>query len=83
MFDNPLTVTSIINSMKVGVLTAIVGGVLAFAIGYTITRTPAPWRRTIDVMTTIPVRRGAHGISHSRAGRFCNPIVYRGCLPIR
>ena len=40
MLDNPLTMTSIINSMKVGVITAMVGGLLAFAIGYTITRTP-------------------------------------------
>jgi iron(III) transport system permease protein len=55
MFDNPLTITSIINSMKVGVVTAIIGGVLAFAIGYTITRTRSPARRTIDVITTIPV----------------------------
>ena len=55
MFDNPLTITSIINSLKVGVLTAVVGGVLAFAIGYTITRSRAPARRTIDVITTIPV----------------------------
>ncbi len=55
MFDNPLTITSIINSMKVGVITAIVGGILAFAIGYTVTRSRAPWRRTIDIITTIPV----------------------------
>jgi iron(III) transport system permease protein len=55
MFDNPLTLTSIINSMKVGVLTAVVGGILAFAIGYTITRTRAPARRIIDIVTTIPV----------------------------
>jgi iron(III) transport system permease protein len=55
MFDNPLTITSIINSLKVGVITAVIGGVLAFAIGYTITRSRAPWRRTIDVITTIPV----------------------------
>lgn len=55
MFDNPLTLTSIINSMKVGVITAVIGGVLAFAIGYTLTRTRAPGRRVIDVITTIPV----------------------------
>jgi iron(III) transport system permease protein len=55
MFDNPLTITSIVNSMKVGVITAIVGGTLAFAIGYTVTRSRAPGRRTIDVITTIPV----------------------------
>ena len=55
MFDNPLTITSIINSMKVGVITAIIGGMLAFAIGYTVTRSRAPGRRTIDIITTIPV----------------------------
>jgi iron(III) transport system permease protein len=55
MFDNPLTITSIVNSLKVGVITAVVGGVLAFAIGYTVTRSRAPGRRTIDVITTIPV----------------------------
>jgi iron(III) transport system permease protein len=42
MFDNPLTVTSIINSMKVGVITAIIGGILAFAVGYTVTRARCP-----------------------------------------
>ncbi len=55
MFDNPLTITSIVNSMKVGVITAVVGGTLAFAIGYTVTRSRAPARRTIDIITTIPV----------------------------
>lgn len=55
LFDNPLTLISIVNSMKVGVITAVVGGVLAFAIGYTITRSRAPARRIIDAITTIPV----------------------------
>lgn len=55
MFDNPLTLQSIINSMYVGILTAIVGGILSFAVGYTITRTQTPGRRVIDVITTIPV----------------------------
>jgi iron(III) transport system permease protein len=55
LFDNPLTVESIINSMKVGLITAAIGGVLCFAIGYTVTRSRAPLRRTIDVITTIPV----------------------------
>jgi iron(III) transport system permease protein len=55
MLDNPLTITSIINSMKVGVITAVIGGTLAFAIGYTVTRSRAPGRRTIDIITTIPV----------------------------
>jgi iron(III) transport system permease protein len=55
MFDNPLTITSIVNSMKVGVITAVIGGTLAFAIGYTVTRSRAPGRRSIDIITTIPV----------------------------
>ena len=54
MFDNPLTITSIINSLKVGIITAVVGGLLSFAIGYTITRSRAPAKRIIDVITTIP-----------------------------
>jgi iron(III) transport system permease protein len=33
---------SIVNTMEVGLITALVGGVLAFAIGYTINRTSAP-----------------------------------------
>ena len=55
MFDNPLTMTSIINSMKVGVITAVVGGILSFAIGYTVVRARVPGKRIIDVITTIPV----------------------------
>ncbi len=55
MLDNPLTITSIVNSMKVGVITAIIGGTLAFAIGYTVTRSRAPGRLSIDIVTTIPV----------------------------
>ena len=38
MFDNPLAMRSIWNTMEVGLITALVGGVLAFAIGYTIHR---------------------------------------------
>jgi iron(III) transport system permease protein len=55
VFDNPLTMLSIWNSLKVGVITAIVGGVLAFAIGYTVNRTQVPGRRAIDLLSTIPV----------------------------
>ncbi len=55
IFDNPLTMTSIWNTMKVGVITAVVGGVLAFAIGYTINRTQVPGRKMIDLLSTIPV----------------------------
>jgi len=55
IFDNPLTMTSIWNTMKVGVITAVVGGLLAFAIGYTINRTQVPGRKIIDLLSTIPV----------------------------
>jgi iron(III) transport system permease protein len=55
IFDNPLTVRSIINTMEVGIITALVGGVLAFAIGYTVNRTQAQGRRTIDLLSTLPV----------------------------
>lgn len=55
VFDNPLTVRSIINTMEVGVVTALVGGVLAFAIGYTIHRTRVAGRGSIDVLSTLPV----------------------------
>ena len=55
LFDNTMTIDSIINTMKVGVITAVLGGILSFAIGYTITRTRAPSRRLIDIIVTIPV----------------------------
>ncbi|NDH62957.1 MAG: iron ABC transporter permease [Alphaproteobacteria bacterium] len=55
IFDNPLTMISIWNTMKVGVITAVVGGVLAFAIGYTINRTQVAGRKSIDLLSTIPV----------------------------
>jgi iron(III) transport system permease protein len=55
LFSNPLALRSIVNTMEVGVITALVGGALAFAIGYTVTRTSLPGRRTIDVVSTLPV----------------------------
>jgi iron(III) transport system permease protein len=55
LFANPLALRSIWNTMEVGLVTAIVGGVLAFAIGYTINRTRMPARRSIDVISTLPV----------------------------
>ena len=45
IFDNPLTLRSIYNAVEVGVITAVVGGALAFAIGYTIHRTQVAGRR--------------------------------------
>jgi iron(III) transport system permease protein len=55
IFDNPLTLNSIYNAVEVGIITAIIGGALAFAIGYTIHRTNLPGRRSIDLIATIPV----------------------------
>ncbi len=55
VFDNPLTMLSIWNTLKVGVITALIGGALAFAIGYTVNRTQVPGRKAIDLLSTIPV----------------------------
>lgn len=55
VFDNPLTMLSIWNTLKVGVITALVGGALAFAIGYTVNRTTVSGRRSIDLLATLPV----------------------------
>ena len=55
IFDNPLTLRSIYNAVEVGLVTAVVGGVLAFAIGYTIHRTQVTGRRWIDLISTVPV----------------------------
>ena len=55
IFDNPLTLNSIYNAVEVGIITAGVGGALAFAIGYTIHRTRVPGRRSIDLISTLPV----------------------------
>jgi iron(III) transport system permease protein len=55
IFDNPITLRSMYNSVEVGIITALTGGILAFAIGYTVYRTQAPGRRTIDLLATLPV----------------------------
>jgi iron(III) transport system permease protein len=55
LFDNPLAIRSIVNTMEVGLITAAFGGVLAFAIGYTVNRTQASGRRAIDVISTLPI----------------------------
>ena len=55
IFDNPLTLRSIYNAVEVGIITAVVGGALAFAIGYTIHRTNLAGRRSIDLISTLPV----------------------------
>jgi iron(III) transport system permease protein len=55
IFDNPLTLRSIYNAVEVGIITAVVGGTLAFGIGYTIHRTHVAGRRSIDLVSTVPV----------------------------
>jgi iron(III) transport system permease protein len=55
LWANPLALRSIINTMEVGIITALVGGMLAFAVGYTDHRTSVPGRRSIDVLSTLPV----------------------------
>jgi iron(III) transport system permease protein len=55
IFDNPLTMRSIWNTMEVGLVTAVLGGLLAFAIGYTVHRGSVPGRRVIDLVATLPV----------------------------
>src|SRR6201746_21934 len=55
IFENPLTLRSSYNAVEVGVITAVVGGALAFAIGYTIHRTQVTGRRWIDLISTVPV----------------------------
>ena len=55
VFANPLTMLSIWNTLKVGVITAVAGGALAFAIGYTVNRTTVKGRGAIDLLATLPV----------------------------
>jgi iron(III) transport system permease protein len=55
LFANPLTLDSIYNTMEVGLITALAGGVLAFAIGYTVNRTRVPGRKTVDLIASLPV----------------------------
>ncbi len=55
LFANPLTISAIVNTLRVGAITAVVGGLLAFAIGYTVVRTRTPGRRAIDLISTVPV----------------------------
>jgi len=55
LFSNSLTTLSLVNTVKIGVITALVGGLLSFALAYTIYRTRLPLRRWLDVISTLPV----------------------------
>ncbi|MEI8400984.1 MAG: ABC transporter permease subunit, partial [Alcaligenaceae bacterium] len=48
------TIQSVWNTLVIGCATALVGGVLAFAIGYTVQRKDAPAARVIDLISTLP-----------------------------
>ncbi len=55
LFANPQTVRALVNTVEVGLTTAVLGGALAFAIGYTVTRSRAPGRAIVDTISTVPV----------------------------
>lgn len=55
LFSNSLTTLSLVNTLKIGVITAIVGGILSFMLAYTIYRTKLPFRRLIDIISTLPI----------------------------
>jgi iron(III) transport system permease protein len=55
LLSNPQTMRALLNTLEVGVVTAVVGGALSFMIGYTVVRTRVPGRRLIDMVATVPV----------------------------
>src|SRR5690606_28920431 len=55
LFSNSLTTLSLVNTLKIGVITAIIGGILSFMLAYTIYRTKLPFRRLIDIISTLPI----------------------------
>jgi iron(III) transport system permease protein len=55
LFESALVWRSFWNTLEVGLISALLGGLLAFAISYTIHRTHAPFRRTLDILGTAPV----------------------------
>ena len=55
LFANPLVLRSIVNTLEVGLITAVIGTALALAIGYTVIRTNLPGHRAVDVIATLPV----------------------------
>lgn len=55
LLSNPQTTEALVNTLEVGLVTASLGGILAFAIGYTVVRTRVPGRRIVDMVATIPV----------------------------
>jgi iron(III) transport system permease protein len=52
LFDNPQTLMSMWNTLKVGLITAVIGLAVALSISYTVQRSKAPGRRLIDMIST-------------------------------
>lgn len=55
LFSNSLTLLSMKNTLEIGGITAVVGGLVSFSIGYTVYRTKLPFRNLIDIISTLPV----------------------------
>src|SRR5690606_25664092 len=55
LFSNSLTMLSLKNTLQIGVITALVGGLLSFALAYSIYRSKLPLRRLIDIISTLPI----------------------------
>lgn len=55
LFASDLVWRSFWNTLEVGVMSAVIGGVLAFSLAYTINRTRLPFRRSLDILSTAPV----------------------------
>jgi len=55
LFESALVWRSFWNTLEVGLISALLGGLLAFAISYTTHRTDLPFRRTLDILGTAPV----------------------------
>lgn len=55
LLEMDLVWRSIWNTLEVGAMAALIGGLLSFALSFTIHRSAAPGRRLLDIVTTIPV----------------------------
>ena len=55
LLEMDLVWRSIWNTLEVGFMAALIGGILSFALSFTIHRSAAPGRRLLDIVTTIPV----------------------------
>lgn len=54
-FETPYFVRPFINSIVLGVVVALFGTIIGFALAYYVERAKVPWARAFDTMNTIPV----------------------------